>query len=156
LPTLELPTVRPRPSRQSHRGDREIFQVEARVSNQLRHLSQREGATLFMTLLAAFKILLYHYTLQADVVVGTPIASRKPAELEPLIGLFVNTLVLRTDISGNPSFRERLGRVKNVALMAYTRQDMPFAKLVEEFQRHHETRRHPLFQVFFQLQNTPA
>lgn len=154
LPTLELPMERP--SRQSHQGDREIFQVSYRVSNLLRHLSQREGATLFMTLLAAFKILLYHYTLQADVVIGTPVANRKPAELEPLIGLFVNTLVLRTDLSGNPSFRELLGRVKNVALMAYTRQDMPFAKLVEEFQLHHETGRHPLFQVFFQLQNTPA
>jgi len=156
LPTLELPTVRPRPSRQSHRGDREIFQVSAQVSNQLRHLSQREGLTLFMTLLAAFNILLYHYTMQADVVVGTPVASRMPTELEPLIGLFVNTLVLRTDLSGNPSFRELLGRVKNVALMAYTRQDMPFAKLVDKFQLQNETRRHPFFQVFFQLQNTPT
>jgi alpha-ketoglutarate-dependent taurine dioxygenase/acyl carrier protein len=136
-------------------GTAQSFVLPADLSETLRTLSRQEGVTLFMTLLAAFETLLYRYTNQDDIVVGTDIANRNRAELEPLIGFFINLLVLRTDLSGNPSFRELLRRVREVALGAYAHQDLPFAKLVEVLRPERRSSTTPLFQVLFVLQNTP-
>jgi amino acid adenylation domain-containing protein len=151
---LELPTDRPRPAVQTFRGGRETVALSRELSEALERLGRREGASLFMVLLAAFQLLLNRYTGQDDIVVGTPITSRHRVELEGLIGFFVNTLVLRTDLSGNPSFRELLGRVREVALGAYAHQDVPFEKLVEELQPERSLSHTPLFQVFLNLANT--
>ncbi|MCI0362342.1 MAG: amino acid adenylation domain-containing protein [Phycisphaerales bacterium] len=150
---LELPTDRARPAVQSFNGARQIRIVPKRVSDALKTLSQREGATLFMALLATFQVLLSRYSRASDIAVGSPIAGRVRAETENLIGFFVNTLVLRTDLSGNPSFRELLHRVREVALGAYTHQDLPFEKLVEELNPERSLSYSPLFQVMFALQN---
>jgi amino acid adenylation domain-containing protein len=150
-PVLELPTDRPRPPVQSYRGASQWLTVSPRLTEQLKHLAQREGATLFMTLLAAFQVLLSRYAGQTDIVVGTPVAGRNRMELEGLIGFFINTLVMRTDLSGEPTFRETLRRVREVCLGAYTHQDVPFEKLVEELQPERSLSRNPLFQVTFQL-----
>jgi len=155
LPVLELPTRGPRPSRHSTRGAERVCRLERELMDALKSLSQREGVTLFMTLMAAFKVLLYRYSGQPDIIVGTPIANRNRREIEGLIGLFINTLVLRTDLSGEPTFRELLARVKEVALGAYANQDVPFEKLVEELQPVRDMSRSPLFQVMFALQNVP-
>ena len=133
-PLLELPTDRPRPAIQTYRGAVESALLPKSLSEALRILSQQEDVTLFMTLIAAFKTLLYRYTGQENIVVGSSIANRTRVEIEGLIGFFVNTLALRTDLSGNPSFRELLGRVCDVAFGAYAHQDLPFEKLVEELQ----------------------
>ncbi len=153
-PVLELPT-RPRPSTYSTRGAERVCRLERELLDALKSLSQREGVTLFMTLMAAFKVLLYRYSDQTDIIVGTPIANRNRREIEGLIGLLINTLVLRTDLSGEPSFRELLARVKEVSLQAYANQDMPFEKLVEELHPERDMSRSPLFQVMFALQNVP-
>ncbi|MGB9182076.1 MAG: amino acid adenylation domain-containing protein [Pyrinomonadaceae bacterium] len=153
---LELPTDRARPAVPSRRGRRQPFSIEPELTVSLKALSQREGVTLFMTLLAAFQTLLARYTGQEDVAVGTPIANRTRSEVENLIGFFVNTLVLRTDLSGDPDFRELLHRVREVTLGAYAHQDVPFEKLVEELQPERDLRRSPLFQVMLILQNTPV
>lgn len=155
LPVLDLPTDRPRPAVQSFRGAACLCELPRWLSAALEELSRQEGATLFMTLLAAFQSLLYRYTGQPDVAVGSPIANRGQPELEGLIGFFVNTLVLRTDLSGDPSFRELLRRVREVCLKAYAHQDLPFEKLVEELQPERNLSHNPLFQVMFVLQNTP-
>ncbi|MEG4814071.1 amino acid adenylation domain-containing protein [Microcoleus sp. K5-D4] len=153
---LNLPADRPRPAIQSYRGKRQFLQQPKQLSEALETLSQREGVTLFMTMLAAFKTLLYHYAQQEDIVVGSPIANRNRSEIEALIGFFVNSLVLRTDLSGNPTFRELLNRVKEVALGAYAHQDLPFEKLVEELHPDRALNQNPLFQVAFALQNAPG
>jgi non-ribosomal peptide synthetase component F len=117
--------------------------------------SQKHGVTLFMTLLAAFKVLLHCYSHQHDIRVGSPIANRNRSELEKLIGFFINTLVLRTDLSENPSFTDLLARVREVTLGAYAHQDLPFDKIVEELQPERYQNHLPLFQVWFVLQNAP-
>jgi len=152
---LNLPADRPMPAVQTYRGATQIVQLPKTLSQALESLSQQEEVTLFMTLLAAFQILLYRYTQQEDIAVGSPIANRNRSEIEGLIGFFVNSLVLRTDLSGNPSFREVLSRVKEVALGAYAHQDLPFEKLVEELHPERNLNQNPLFQVVFALQNAP-
>ncbi|MBE9165412.1 non-ribosomal peptide synthetase [Tychonema sp. LEGE 06208] len=156
ITTLNLPTDRQRPAVPSYRGAKHFITLSPALSEQLKLFSQQESATLFITLLAAFQTLLYRYTGQVDIAVGTPIANRNLSEIEALIGFFVNSLVLRTDFSGNPTFRELLHRVKNVAMAAYAHQDLPFEKLVEELQPDRELSRNPLFQLSFSLQNTPV
>jgi amino acid adenylation domain-containing protein len=156
LPVLDLPTDHPRPVAQSFRGARLSVTFEESLTDALAELSRREGVTLFMTLLAAFQTLLYRYTGQEEIIVGSPIANRNRTELEELIGFFVNTLLLRTDLSGQPTFRELLRRVRDVCLGAYAHQDLPFEKLVEELQPKRDLSRSPLFQVMFLLQNAPS
>ncbi len=150
-PALELPADYPRPPVQTYRGARQSLDIPKDVTQALKALSQREGATLFMTLLAAFNTLLFRLTGQDDVIVGTPIAGRNRSEIEGLIGLFLNNLVLRTDLSGQPSFLELLSRVRETALAAYEHQDIPFEQLLEELQPERELGRTPYFQVFFNM-----
>jgi amino acid adenylation domain-containing protein len=152
-PTLNLPTDHPYPKLQSSRGNRYSFSLSAQLTLALQQLSQQNGVTLFMTLLAAFKLLLYRYTGQEDLVLGTPIANRTRSELEGLIGFFVNTLVLRTRLGGNPTLVEFLERVRETALGAYAHQDLPFEQLVEKLHPKRDPSRMPLFQVMFVLQN---
>jgi amino acid adenylation domain-containing protein len=152
---LELPTDRPRPAVQTFRGAIDRFVLPDDLSHGLYALSQQEGATLFMTLLAAFNILLYRYTGQSDHLVGTPIANRSQPATEGLIGFFVNTLVLRTDLSDNPTFRALLARVRRATVGAYAHQDLPFERLVAELQPDRDMSRTPLFQVMLVLQNAP-
>jgi amino acid adenylation domain-containing protein len=148
-PALELPTFRQRPATQTYRGEKQYPVLQRALSEQLKALAQREGATLFMLLMAAFKALLYRYTGQGDVVVGTPIAGRSRPETEGLIGFFMNTLVLRTDLSDNPTFRELLQRERGVLLGAYEHQELPFEKLVAELSPERDLSRSPLIQVMF-------
>jgi hypothetical protein len=152
---LELPTDRPRPAVWTFGGATQFLALPEPLSQKLKILSQRSGVTLFMTLLAAFQTLLYRYTGQEDICIGSPIANRNRSETEGLIGFFVNTLVLRTDMSENPSFQELLGRVREVTLGAYAHQDLPFEQLVEALQPERSLSHQPLFQVMFVLENTP-
>ncbi|MEH1884258.1 amino acid adenylation domain-containing protein [Nostoc sp.] len=152
---LSLPTDRPRPFVQTFSGAYQEFALSKELTNGLTQLSQKQGVTLFMALLAAFDTLLYRYTGQEDILVGSPIANRDRSEIEGLIGFFVNTLVMRTDLSGNPSFSELLTRVREVALSAYTHQNLPFEMLVEALQPERDLSHTPLFQVMFFLQNAP-
>jgi amino acid adenylation domain-containing protein len=151
LPTLELPTDRPRPPMQSFRGAYHRYALDAGLSERVRALARSHDVTLFMTLFAAFAGLLHRYTGQADLVIGSPIANRTRRELEPLIGFFVNSLVLRTDLNGDPTFAELLQRVRETALGAYAHQDLPFELLVEALHPVRDPSRNPLFQVTFQL-----
>ncbi|HEY2922318.1 MAG TPA: condensation domain-containing protein, partial [Candidatus Binatia bacterium] len=153
---LNLPTDRPWPAVQSFRGKRQSIELSKELTEGLKALSRKEGVTLFMTLLAAFQALLYRYTGQEDIVVGSPIANRNRAEIEGLIGFFVNTLVLRSNFDGNPTFKELLARVREMALGAYAHQDLPFEKLVEELKPERSLSYSPLFQVMFVLQNAPS
>jgi amino acid adenylation domain-containing protein len=154
IPVLELPTDQVRPPIQTYHGATESFVLPETLVKKLRMLSQQEGVTLFMTLLAAFKTLLYRYTGQTDIVVGTPIANRNWGELEQLIGFFANTLLLRTNLGGDPTVRELLERVREGALGAYAHQDVPFEMLVEHLQPERDLSRSPLFQVMFVLRHT--
>ena len=154
-PLLELPTDHPRPAIQTFHGAHQSILLTPIVGDRLKALSRQEGVTLFMTMLAAFQVLLQGHTNQDDLVIGTPIANRNRLETEGLIGFFVNTLVLRTGLSGNPTFRDLLRRVREVCLGAYAHQDLPFEKLVEELHLPRDLSRNPLFQVMFLLQNTP-
>ncbi|MEX0803651.1 MAG: amino acid adenylation domain-containing protein [Candidatus Binatia bacterium] len=153
IQAFNLPTDRPRPPRQSFHGTRYPLTLPRSLTASINELSHGQGVTSFMTLLAAFQVLLYRYSGQEDVVVGSPIANRGRTELESLIGFFVNTLVLRADLSGNPSFKALLSRVRDVCLGAYAHQDLPFEKLVHELQPERDLSRNPLFQVMFVLQN---
>jgi len=150
---LELPTDHPRPPIQRFQGKTASLQLSPELTEQLKNLSQQAGSTLYMTLLAAFATLLSRYSGQSDIVIGSPIANRIHRQIESLIGFFVNTLVLRIDLSNNPRFEELLRRVRQVALDAYTHQDIPFEKLVEELQPERNISHTPLFQVMFVLQN---
>jgi amino acid adenylation domain-containing protein len=154
-PTLELPAKGARPPARSYEGAAESLLLPKELSERVNELSRREGVTLFMLLLGAFQALLSRYTGQTDVVVGTSIANRTRAEVEGLIGFFVNALVMRTDVSGDPTFRELLLRVRETALGAYAHQDLPFEMLVEELQPERDLNHTPLFQVMFVLQNAP-
>ena len=155
-PALDLPTDRPRPTVQDYRGATCRFDIPAEINYRVLELSRREGVTPFMTLLAAFQVLLHRYTGQSDFSVGTPIANRNRLEVEPLIGFFVNTLVMRADLSGDPTFRELLARTKETAFGAYAHQELPFERLVEELQPERDLSRTPLFQVMFTSQNDPT
>ncbi len=152
---LHLPTDRPKPAIQTYQGTTQFIELPLKLTDALQTLSQREGVTLFMTLLAAFQTLLYRYTHQEDIAVGSPIANRNRSSCEGLIGFFVNSLVLRSNLSGNPTFRELLGRVREVTLGAYSHQDLPFEKLVEDLHPNRNLSHHPLFQVVFGFENAP-
>ncbi|MBE9170904.1 condensation protein [Pleurocapsales cyanobacterium LEGE 06147] len=155
-PVLELPTDHPPPYVPTFQGTKQFFTLSPTLIKKIKILSQRESATLFMTLLGAFKVLLHSYKGQEDILVGSPIANRNRTETEGLIGFFVNTLVLRTNLSGNPSFREVLGRVREVTLGAYAHQDLPFDKLVTDLQPERNLNSNPFFQTWFVLQNAPT
>jgi len=153
---LGFPTDRPRPAVLDSCGALEPLRFPSELDQSLRELSRRENVSMYMTLLAAFKVLLHCYSGKTDIVIGSPIAGRNRAELEPLIGFFINTLVMRSDLSGDPSFSDLLKHVREVTLAAYLHQDMPFEKLVEELEPERSLSRTPLFQVMFALQNLPA
>jgi amino acid adenylation domain-containing protein/non-ribosomal peptide synthase protein (TIGR01720 family) len=153
--SLDLPGDRPRPPSPSHRGARRSFAFPAEIGRAMEALARREGATLFMTLLAAFEVLLARLTGQSDIVVGTPVAGRARAETEGLVGFFINNLVLRTEVAADLSFRALVRRVRAVCLGAYAHQDVPFERLVQELAPERDLSRSPLFQVMFTLQNEP-
>jgi amino acid adenylation domain-containing protein len=151
--SLDLPTDRPRTVESTSLGAQQLIHIDAGLFLALKQLGQQHGATSYMVLLAAFQVLLYRYTGQTDITVGSPIAGRTRAETEEIIGFFVNTLVMRTDLSGRPSFVELLARVKEVSLGAYSNQDIPFEKLIEVLSPARDLSRTPLFQVMFILQD---
>ena len=152
LPQLQLPTDHPRPAVETFNGAGIPINIPAALTSKVKQLSQNQGTTLFMTLLAVFKVLLSRYSGQESIAVGSPIANRNRREIEGLIGFFVNSLVMYTDLGGNPSFTEVLSRVKQTALEAYDHQDIPFEKLVEELQPERALSQNPLFQVMFAVQ----
>ncbi len=154
IPVLELPADYPRPAVQSIRGSRRGVWLERSVVDELRSLSQREGVTMYMTLLSVFKVLLYRYSGQKDIPVGSPVANRRQKEVEALVGFFVNTLVMRSDLGGDPTFRELLGRVKGTVLSAYAHQDLPFERVVDEVIKDRDRSHSPLCQVTFTMLNT--
>ncbi|NEQ95203.1 MAG: amino acid adenylation domain-containing protein [Cyanothece sp. SIO2G6] len=154
-PVLQLPSDRPRSAVQRFRGSHQNFSLSTELTQALKSLSKAADATLFMTLLAALKTLLYRYTGQTDITVGSPIANRNHAALEGLLGLFMNTLALRSQLDGDSSFRQLLNQVREVALGAYSHQDLPFEKLVETLQLPRDLSHTPLFQVMLVLQNAP-
>ncbi|MER7847090.1 condensation domain-containing protein [Kitasatospora sp. NPDC096077] len=151
-----LPTDRPRPAVWSGRGDQIGIEIPADLAGRIRALGRTHEVTPFMTLLAAFQVLLARCTGQDDVTVGTPISGRTRIEVEPLVGFFVNTLVLRTDLSGDPGFTEVLARVRRCAVDAYAHQDVPFERLVQELRPERDLGQHPLFTVMFQLEDPPS
>jgi amino acid adenylation domain-containing protein len=152
---LQLPTDRIHPSIQTYSGSTQRFILSSDLTQQLKALSWKSGTTLFMTLLAAFSILLYRYSGQSDIIIGSPIANRHRREIESLIGFFVNTLALRIRLEDNPSFEELLQQIRETTIKAYEHQDVPFAKVVETLQPQRSISHTPLFQVMFDLQNTP-
>ncbi|WP_147094807.1 condensation domain-containing protein, partial [Myxococcus fulvus] len=152
---LELPTDKPRPAVQTYRGAVLPIELSRELTQAVKALAQREGATPFMVLLASFQLLLSKYSGQDDISVGSPVANRNRSETEGLIGFFVNTLVFRARLDGKQSFRELLGQVRLSTLAAYEHQDVPFEKLVEELQPQRDLSRSPLFQVTLTLQNAP-
>ena len=151
LTPLCIPADYPRPAMQTSRGVRKCLSLSKELTDSLKQLSRREGITVFMTLLAAFQLLLSRYSGQDDVVIGSTIAGRSRAETEGLIGFFINALPLRTDLSGDPSFLELLKRVHEVCLGAYTHQDAPFERIVEAINPNRDLSRNPLFQIMFNM-----
>ncbi|MFD8628019.1 amino acid adenylation domain-containing protein [Streptomyces hygroscopicus] len=156
VPVLELPTSRPRPAVASHRGRRELLRVPEDLAHRLRALCRAEGVTLFMGLLTPLQVLLGRYADESDVAVGTLTGGRPRPELDEVVGYFVNTVVLRTDLSGDPTWRELLGRVREVARQAYAHQELPFEKLVARLSPERDLSRNPLFQVLFALHEEPG
>ncbi|TRU24576.1 MAG: amino acid adenylation domain-containing protein [Microcystis aeruginosa Ma_QC_B_20070730_S2] len=154
-PLLELPTDKPRPATANFRGHSISFQINSELTEKLKLLSQKSGTTLFMTLLAALNTLLFRYSGQDDILIGTPTANRNRQEIEPLIGFFVNTLVLRNSLEGNPTFSGLLQQARNVVLEAYANQDVPFEQVVDGLEIERSLSYNPLFQVMFALQNAP-
>ena len=154
-PVLQMPTDRPRPAMETYSGRTDVFLLPPALKQALTELSHREGATLFMTLLAGFNTVLSRWTGQEDIAVGSPIANRTRTEVKGIIGFFVNTLVMRSDLSGSPTFRELLARTKRMALDAYANQDVPLERVVEAVQPDRNLSHAPLFQVVFVLQNAP-
>jgi amino acid adenylation domain-containing protein/non-ribosomal peptide synthase protein (TIGR01720 family) len=154
-PLLELPTDKPRPATANFRGHSISFQIDSELTEKLKLLSQKSGVTLFMTLLAALNTLLFRYSGQDDILIGTPTANRNRQEIEPLIGFFVNTLVLRNSLEGNPTFSGLLQQARNVVLEAYANQDVPFEQVVDGLEIERSLSYNPLFQVMFALQNAP-
>jgi amino acid adenylation domain-containing protein len=154
-PLLQLPTDKPRPAVQTYQGRCQSWEIPVSLTKQLHSLAQNQRVTLFMLLLAAFKTLLYRYTGQEDIIVGSPIANRNHEKLKVLIGFLVNTLVLRTNLAENPHFAELLSQIRQVALEAYAHQDLPFDKLVEALQPKRDLSYTPLFQVMFAFQDAP-
>lgn len=155
LPVLALPTDQPRPDVQNYNGARQSLHLAPELCAAVREFARQEGVTLFMVHLAAFQTLLARYANQDDIVVGTPVAGRTHSATEELVGCFVNTLAMRADLSGNPTFRELLARVRTVTLGAYAHQDVPFEKLVEALQPDRSPGRSPIFQVTFNFRNYP-
>ena len=156
LTVLELPTDRPRPKMQSYLGSYKSLFISRELVEALNIVSRREHLTVFMTMTAALQVLLYRYSGQDDIALGVPVAGRNRLEIENLIGFFVNTLVLRGDLSGNPTFKELMARVREAALGGYAHQDLPFEKLVEVLQPPRDMSRNPLFQVMFSMQHDPV
>ena len=154
-PVVELPTDKPRPPIQTFQGAAKSIVLDRELTQRLQHLSQQSDATLFMTLLAAFLVLISRYTGQPDIIVGSPIANRNSPQIEQLMGFFANTLALRGNLSNNPSFAEFLAQVRQTTLSAYAHQDLPFEMLVEKLQPERDLSRNPLVQVMFSLQNAP-
>jgi amino acid adenylation domain-containing protein len=155
-PVLQLPTDFPRSRVQRFRGAVRSFSLPESTSRAIAQLAQSQGVTLFMTLLAAYTVLLHRYTGQTDILVGCPIANRNRTEIEGLIGFFVNTIVIRTQLAGNPTFQELLQQVRSLTWQAYDHQDLPFEKLVEDLQPARDLSYNPLFQVKFRLENPPT
>ncbi|HEX2926937.1 MAG TPA: amino acid adenylation domain-containing protein [Ruminiclostridium sp.] len=156
LPVLELPVSKQRPPVQTYNGANFRCTLSSKLADRLKSAAEQEGATLYMILLAAFKVLLFKYTGQEDIIIGSPVAGRTRSELEPMIGFFTNNLVIRTAFSGSNSFRELLRLVRNVTLEAYSNQEVPFEKIVEELKLERDMSRNPLFQIFFSLQDSPV
>jgi non-ribosomal peptide synthetase component F len=154
-PVLVIPPDRPRLEKPTHRGAIYRFTLPPNLLESVHILCRQRGCTSFMTLLAAFDVLIHYYTQQTDIVLGTDLANRTTQQTEALIGFFVNLLALRIDLSGDPSFTELMSRVREVALGAYAHQDVPFDKLVEELQPERSSGHNPLVQVLFVQQNTP-
>lgn len=155
LPVLDLPTDRPLSAEHTYRGESLKITLPKSVNNALNALQHQENATRFMVLLAAINTLLFRYTGQDDIILGIPIANRNRPEIERVVGFFINMLALRADLSGNPTFRELLERVRKVTLDGYAHQDFPFEKLIQELQPGRDSRRTPLFQVCVNHQNIP-
>ena len=155
VPSLELPAEQPRSFDDQQAGATETVRLPSALAERLHEVARREGATLYMILLAAFQVLLHRYSGQDDFAVGSPIAGRIGKETEGLVGFFVNTLVLRASLAGNPAFRQLLRQVRQTALEAFQHQELPFERLVEALNPERDTRRHPLFQVMFTLQSAP-
>lgn len=156
LPTLELPTDRPRPAVRTTHGAERDYELPSQLVQALERLSTEQGVTTFMTLMAAYQTLLHHYSGQTDFAVGTPVAGRLRPETENLIGYFINDLVLRADLTSDPSFRELMGRVRHTVVQAFDHQELPFVTLLGDLNPPHDPSRHPLIQAELILQNTPA